>query len=47
MHYDAMHVFYSLLDYIEQFGPKHWLAMLIMVVVFGYMCFSGLGRSRY
>lgn len=40
------HAFYYILSRVEHFSPKHWLFALLLVVVFGYFCMTGLGRAR-
>jgi hypothetical protein len=41
-----MHAFNSVLVWVEHFSPKNWLFLLLLVVVFGYFCMTGLGRAR-
>ncbi|HEX3657580.1 MAG TPA: hypothetical protein VHV55_17450 [Pirellulales bacterium] len=41
-----MHAFNLLLVWVEHFSPKHWLLALLLVVLFGYFCMTGLGRAR-
>jgi len=41
-----MHAVNSVLAWVDRFSPKHWLFVLLLVVVFGYLCMTGLGRAR-
>jgi hypothetical protein len=36
------HAVGSVMTWVEHFGPKHWLWMLLLALLFGYFCMTGL-----